>query len=194
MPFFRKKPVVIEAVRIIPPSLERPVGNHTEVVDHFCATARVHPRGFTIPTLEGDMVADFGDWIIRGVKGEFYPCKPDIFAATYEPASGPGEREGERAPRNHNPWRCSRCGFAFPGPPPDGVVTVRCPSCRGHAFPEAPPPRTETEPAPSICLGCSLYEPPDRCGHWLNTTTPIASLHCLGFVARAPGGDAKEGT
>lgn len=38
-----------------------------------------------IRTLEGDMRASYGDWIIRGVKGEFYPCKPDIFEATYEP-------------------------------------------------------------------------------------------------------------
>ena len=39
-----------------------------------------------IKTLEGEMRADFNDWIIQGVKGEFYPCKPDIFEATYEPA------------------------------------------------------------------------------------------------------------
>lgn len=39
-----------------------------------------------IPTLEGDHLANVGDWIIKGVKGEFYPCKPDIFAATYDPA------------------------------------------------------------------------------------------------------------
>lgn len=39
----------------------------------------------TIRTLEGDMTANKGDWIIKGVQGEFYPCKPDIFAATYEP-------------------------------------------------------------------------------------------------------------
>lgn len=38
-----------------------------------------------IQTLEGEMKANSGDWIIRGVKGEFYPCKPDIFTATYEP-------------------------------------------------------------------------------------------------------------
>jgi hypothetical protein len=37
-----------------------------------------------IKTLEGHMTADMGDWIIKGVKGEFYPCKPDIFEATYE--------------------------------------------------------------------------------------------------------------
>ena len=40
-------------------------------------------------TVEGDHTALPGDWIIRGVKGEFYPCKPDIFAATYEPATPP---------------------------------------------------------------------------------------------------------
>jgi hypothetical protein len=42
------------------------------------------PHAIAISTLEGTMRADVGDWIIRGVKGEFYPCKPDIFAATYE--------------------------------------------------------------------------------------------------------------
>ena len=41
--------------------------------------------GLVIPTLEGDHLAEPGDWIIKGVKGEFYPCKPDIFAATYDP-------------------------------------------------------------------------------------------------------------
>ena len=41
---------------------------------------------FIIQTLEGDHLARKGDWIIRGVHGEFYPCKPDIFAKTYEPA------------------------------------------------------------------------------------------------------------
>jgi hypothetical protein len=43
------------------------------------------PAFMLIETLEGVMRAEVGDWIIRGVKGEFYPCKPDIFAATYEP-------------------------------------------------------------------------------------------------------------
>jgi hypothetical protein len=51
---------------------------------------RVHgaqpERGIIIRTLEGGMTAPPGDWIIRGVQGEFYPCKPDIFEATYEPA------------------------------------------------------------------------------------------------------------
>ena len=45
----------------------------------------IHSATFGVKTLEGFMRADYGDWIITGVKGERYPCKPDIFAATYEP-------------------------------------------------------------------------------------------------------------
>jgi len=86
---FRKKPVVIEAWQ-----LSR--GNHMHVAQ-LIAGAGYNVRqystppmraitGLTIETLEGDMNAAYGDWIIRGVKGEFYPCKPDIFEATYEPA------------------------------------------------------------------------------------------------------------
>jgi hypothetical protein len=45
-----------------------------------------HPSAIEIVTLEGTMRADVDDWIICGVKGELYPCKPDIFEATYEPA------------------------------------------------------------------------------------------------------------
>ena len=44
--------------------------------------------GLLIPTLEGLMIGRENDWIIRGVQGEFYPCKPDIFEATYEPVGG----------------------------------------------------------------------------------------------------------
>jgi hypothetical protein len=81
---FRKKPVVIDAI-------EFTEGSHGAVLDFFQANnAPRAPQIFAdyliIPTLEGDMRADLGDWIIRGVKGEFYPCKPDIFAATYDPA------------------------------------------------------------------------------------------------------------
>ena len=46
-----------------------------------------------IPTLEGEHIAKEGDWIIKGVKGEFYPCKPDIFAMTYEPVIQGGNNE-----------------------------------------------------------------------------------------------------
>ena len=88
---FRKKPVVVEAVRYS--------GDNSAQVVAFMGGARqaraeVRPvagpgRGMhealVIHTLEGDMIASPGDWIIRGVQGEFYPCKPDIFDATYEP-------------------------------------------------------------------------------------------------------------
>lgn len=82
---YRKKPVVIEAIR-----LEEP--NVPEDIIWFCPSAKVCGVGsvgekvwIEIPTLEGVMRADYGDYIIRGVKGEYYPCKPDIFEMTYEP-------------------------------------------------------------------------------------------------------------
>ena len=81
---FRKKPVVIEAVRWD--------GSNTAEVADFMETSPAFSSDdkgsawVDIHTPEGTMRADKGDWIIRGVKGEFYPCKPDIFAATYEPA------------------------------------------------------------------------------------------------------------
>jgi len=56
----------------------QPWAGWPEMSEHFGS-------GIEIATLEGVMRADVGDWIIRGVAGEFYPCKPDIFAATYEP-------------------------------------------------------------------------------------------------------------
>jgi hypothetical protein len=82
---FRKKPVVIEAVRWD--------GNKLAMM-RFLGDERngtVRPGINTtddliVRTLEGDMRCTLGDWLIRGVKGELYPCKPDIFAATYEPA------------------------------------------------------------------------------------------------------------
>ena len=77
---YRKKPVVIEAVRWFK---AKP---HCTVVYKFMGDAgAIDIHGdLLIPTLEGMMKADEGDWIIKGVKGEFYPCKPDIFDATYE--------------------------------------------------------------------------------------------------------------
>lgn len=92
---FRKKPIVIDATcnqGTWPPILswlEELAG------DKFGGFAfqpmkappitRNSDGSLNIATLEGVMRADVGDWIIRGVKGELYPCKPDIFAATYEP-------------------------------------------------------------------------------------------------------------
>lgn len=85
---FRKKPVVIEAVRFDKtnggPAAKWCGGRNQFEVKASDPTDVA--EWIDIPTLEGVMRANLGDWIIRGVQGEFYPCKPDIFAATYEPA------------------------------------------------------------------------------------------------------------
>jgi hypothetical protein len=83
---YRKKPVVIDAIQW--------TGQNTYDVFQFCKDLPVvvetnHGTEFgwlIIPTLEGKHYARPSDWIIKGVKGEFYPCKPDIFEATYDPA------------------------------------------------------------------------------------------------------------
>lgn len=92
---WRKKPVVIEAMQYGPYSAPS-VALHLFLDG---SGARLTDEGIVIPTLEGDHLARVGDWIIKGVQGEFYPCKPDIFAATYERAdlaapSAPAEVEG----------------------------------------------------------------------------------------------------
>ena len=93
---FRKKPVEIEAMQFdgtapgATPIIDWVLGGGTARF-RDCATSHDERLstcvpGIAIDTLEGTMVALPGDWIIRGVKGEFYPCKPDIFEATYEAA------------------------------------------------------------------------------------------------------------
>jgi len=84
---FRKKPVVIQALRIESRSFD-----HLQAAVCWIGDKAYHDgEAVYIYTLEGKMQADVGDWIIRGVKGEHYPCKPDIFAMTYEPAQSPDE-------------------------------------------------------------------------------------------------------
>ena len=85
--FFRKKPVVIEARQLVDD-----LRSHTQVANWINANGGTAEVPFAEPcifilTLEGRMRADIGDWIIKGVQGEFYPCKPDIFEATYEAVS-----------------------------------------------------------------------------------------------------------
>jgi len=84
---YRKLPVVIDAWQHFDNA-----GQHTTAYPRWLLDAvvdgRIHNRGEKtfVDTLEGQMRVTDGDWIIKGVKGELYPCKPDIFAATYEPA------------------------------------------------------------------------------------------------------------
>ena len=75
---YRKKPVVIEAVQW--------TGNNVDEVFTFgnSRVTGIVDQKLAIHTLEGIMTADLGDYIIKGIKGEFYPCKPDIFKASYE--------------------------------------------------------------------------------------------------------------
>jgi len=77
---FRKRPVVVECVQFN-------VGEKSmaEIQAFTNGKAQPHSSGdMIINTLEGKMTASIGDWIIQGVHGEFYPCKPDIFEKTYE--------------------------------------------------------------------------------------------------------------
>lgn len=99
---WRKRPVVIDAVQFTGTG-----DSCAEVLAFLGGSSSGNQRwnsttntGGVILTLEGEMAFGPGDWIIRGVMGEFYPCKPDIFAATYEPV--------DAAPT--------------PPPPPDGAA------------------------------------------------------------------------
>lgn len=88
MPRYRKRPVVVEAVQFL--------GSSSQVANiRYWMGGQVYREGmggvrtsdltsFTITTLEGEMTVRPGDYVIKGVQGEFYPCKPDIFEQTYE--------------------------------------------------------------------------------------------------------------
>lgn len=92
---FRKKPVAIQAMQ-----WDGTAEGAIPIIDWILTgrhAARYHDKTDDVPnarteiaidTLEGTITASPGDWIIRGVKGEFYPCKPDIFEASYEPLFG----------------------------------------------------------------------------------------------------------
>lgn len=90
---FRKKPVVIEARQLTKESLfdiMSWIDTEDGKVKEWCwdsdGTQPYPERYLIIGTLEGNMKAQENDWVIKGVQDEFYPCKPDIFEATYEPA------------------------------------------------------------------------------------------------------------
>ena len=114
---YRKKPVVIEAVQLRPDTrmeMDRHVGigrlrdglpELTYVDEVGAPTSRCTPEiGLLIPTLEGLVLARENDWVIRGVKGELYPCKPDIFDLTYELVDTPVNGAVD------DPYDCPICG------------------------------------------------------------------------------------
>lgn len=95
---YKKKPVVIEAIQLLPTResiliIEQFIEGNYNVVESTTKSQEKFDEyveilkekgGRIIKTLEGEHIASFGDYVIKGIKGEFYPCKPDIFLATYE--------------------------------------------------------------------------------------------------------------
>ncbi len=97
---FRKKPVVIEAFQMTEerrsdnsewPGWLHEAWNKEGEGALFIDADDADRQRLVIGTLEGVHLVQWGDWIIQGVKGELYPCKPDIFKATYDPVTGPDE-------------------------------------------------------------------------------------------------------
>ena len=82
MPTFQKKRVFVEAIQYTDPESVK------KIIEMNGSGMGLNnsEEGLYITTLEGVMKASKGDWVIKGIKGELYPCKPDIFEATYEPA------------------------------------------------------------------------------------------------------------
>jgi hypothetical protein len=102
----RKKPVIVEAMRFLayteglgPAEWNKDQGGclwrwlRANKVDFWLGQEEDGPVYLKINTLEGVMRADILDWIIKGVKGEFYPCKPDIFEATYDIVPQPNQQQ-----------------------------------------------------------------------------------------------------
>lgn len=82
--YYRKKPVVVKAMQL--PEIECDASE--ELIDflHEGNVLSDNNEGISIETTEGVMRGNPGDWVIRGVNGEYYPCKPDVFEKTHEPA------------------------------------------------------------------------------------------------------------
>lgn len=108
---YRKKPVVIDAIQW-DGSWDSKAAIEAAFPEMEVCAATLHPpsktvRSWSIRTLEGSHAVSVGDWIIKGIKGEFYPCKPDVFAATYEPTAAPAAPaeptadEVDAAPMSH---------------------------------------------------------------------------------------------
>lgn len=89
MATYRKKPVEVEAIHYTGDNLtdvEEFLGREAKAEEATLpGPGRGLHKGIQIHTLEGTMTASVGDWVVRGVKGEMYPVKPDVFAQTYEP-------------------------------------------------------------------------------------------------------------
>lgn len=90
---YRKKPVVIDAWQFTFENKDMVFHDLREMNNSIRPDGTLDSPKLIIPTLEGEMTASIGDFIIKGVNGEFYPCKPDIFDKTYEPVEQDGGAE-----------------------------------------------------------------------------------------------------
>lgn len=100
---FRKKPVVIDAIQWTGKNYQEMLDFFGDFDDHNMLKGNLF-----INTLEGQHKADKGDWIIKGVKGEFYPCKPDIFEQTYDEVCESCNEVKELGDYNGKRY-CNRC-------------------------------------------------------------------------------------
>ena len=94
---FKKKPVIVRAIQFTDKEKNR-VCNEINEVKQSVQPSKTKEGSpcLIIPTLEGEMTANIGDWIIEGIKGELYPCKPDIFEATYEEVAETETQGGQK--------------------------------------------------------------------------------------------------
>lgn len=114
---YRKKPLVIEAMRVTRSSAEQVVlwiTHSGEIASEVFHVVNNRTVGVDIETPEGLVSASLGDYVVRGIRGEFYPVKPDIFEATYDPV----EPENENA--HDQDLKCQTCGH------PEGIEECQC--------------------------------------------------------------------
>ncbi|MDE2098862.1 MAG: hypothetical protein KGL39_16535 [Patescibacteria group bacterium] len=150
---FRKRPVVVSAKQLTKDNMDE-VANWMAWLGSPPATVQLEAlgRGLLILTTEGAMLASIGDWVIRGEHGEFYPCKPDVFAAVYEPAYGvaPDADDlpivdntcSDRACRSKGTYdlhgACGNCGTRVIGRFTKGHEASwdsgKCPTCGNHRW------------------------------------------------------------
>lgn len=121
---FRKKPVVIDAIQFTKEDKNRAFNFIT--CNHYADWDSADNPTIRIETTEGEMTASLGDWIIKGVKGEFYPCKPDIFALTYEPAALSALAQEQGGMCKHGADICEFC-------PPPGAQVAALPDLEANA-------------------------------------------------------------
>lgn len=140
---YRKKPIVIEAMYF---DGRNALGINAFTEGKSCPTdaslghSRWSEKQLVIPTLEGNMLASTGDWIIKGIKGEFYPCKHDIFEATYETAETSVGQEREQISQQR--------GNAVAGSNPEQAISCADREVSGKCAPNRAKEKETREPEP----------------------------------------------